>query len=72
MLWWTMGNSVTQYTLSIGSTPGGTDIHSQNEGTQTQVTVSNLPTNGETLYMTLTSQIEGQSYSNAYIYTAAQ
>jgi hypothetical protein len=67
---WTTGNSVTQITLSIGSIPGGTDIYSENEGMNTSATVNNLPTNGETLYVTLTSLIEGTSYSNSYTYTA--
>ena len=68
---WTTGNSVSSYTLSVGSTPGGTDIYTQNEGTNTSATVNNLPTNGQTLYITLTSVIEGQPYSNSYTYTAA-
>jgi hypothetical protein len=68
---WTTGNSVSSYALAIGSTPGGTDIYTANEGTNTQDTVNTLPTNGQTLYVTLTSMIEGQPYSNSYTYTAA-
>jgi hypothetical protein len=68
---WSTGNSVSNYTLSIGSTPGGTDIYTANEGTNTQDTVNTLPTNGQTIYVTLTSVIEGQNYTNSYSYTAA-
>jgi len=67
---WTSGNCVTQYTLSVGTTAGGTDIFSGNMGTNQSATVSNLPTNGSQIFVRLTSTIGGNTQSNDYTYTA--
>ena len=58
---WTSGRGATGYKLWIGSTPGGHDIDiatgSYPDGLQTRVT--NLPTNGEDLYVTLYALVNG-------------
>jgi len=48
---WTSGAGVTAYYLSIGSSAGGTNIYSRNVGLNLSTTVTNLPTNGMTLYV---------------------
>ena len=50
---WTGGTGVTKYYLSIGSIVNGTNIYSQNVGLNLSTTVTNLPTNGMTLYIQL-------------------
>jgi len=68
---WTPGTGATGYDLDIGSTLGGNDIYqSGNLGNVTQVTVNNLPSNGQTLYVTLFSLVNGQWAYNQYTYTA--
>ena len=68
---WTAGTGISQYTLYIGSTPGAHDIDYVNAGTATTKTVTNLPTNGGTLYITLYS-LNGSTYlKNSYTYVAA-
>jgi hypothetical protein len=70
MFSWTAGTGVNQYHLSIGTTAGGTNIYSLNQGASLSVTVSGLPTNGSTLYVRLWSLIaDGWGYSD-YTYTA--
>jgi len=68
---WTAGMGVTQYWLYVGSTPGGAQYYNQSTGTTQQATVSNLPTNGNTIYVQLWSLINGGWQSNNYTYTAA-
>lgn len=58
---WTAAQGATGYKLWVGSTPGGHDIDiatgSYPDGQQTRV--SNLPTNGEVLYVTLYAFVNG-------------
>jgi hypothetical protein len=65
---WTGGSS--PYTLRIGSPPGGSDIYSSGTNAQS-LTVSNLPTDGRTLYVRLFSVVNGKFVFNDYTYTAA-
>jgi Divergent InlB B-repeat domain len=67
---WSTGSGPTAYWLDIGNNAGGNNYYSQNQGTATSVSVSGLPTNGSTVYVTLYSQINGTWFSNAYTYTA--
>ncbi|MGB6690611.1 MAG: putative Ig domain-containing protein [Terracidiphilus sp.] len=68
---WTSGTAVTQYQLSVGTTPGGSDLATVNAGSATSAVVTNLPTNGCNLYVTLSS-LNGQTWlSNSYQYLAA-
>jgi len=68
---WTAGAGASAYWLDIGSTQGGNDVYqSGNLGNVTQVTVNGLPSNGETLYVTLWSLVNNQWLGNQYTYTA--
>jgi trimeric autotransporter adhesin len=68
---WTAGSGATAYWIDVGSTAGGHDIYSSgNLGNVLTTTVSGLPTNGSTVYVTLYSLVSGTWLSNAYTYTA--
>jgi hypothetical protein len=75
---WTAGANVSEYWLDVGTSLNGSNIYGRSqcppvaECTSTSVTVSNLPTNGSTVYVKLWWRI-GSSWSSAnYTYTAAQ
>ena len=67
---WTTGNA-TAYWLTVGTTPGGTQIFSSGQTGAHSATVGNIPTDGRTIYVHLWSLIGG-SWSGPpdYIYTA--
>jgi hypothetical protein len=67
---WTGGAGVAQYWLYVGTTPGSFDVVSRDAGTQLSTVVSNIPTNGQTLYVRLHSHIGGWQW-NDYTLTAA-
>jgi hypothetical protein len=68
---WTAGSSATAYWIDAGSVAGGNQYYqSGNMGNVLSATVSGLPTDGSTVYITLYSLIGGQWLSNAYTYTA--
>jgi len=68
---WTAGTLSTAYEIDAGSTPGGNNyFHSGNLGNVTSKTVTGLPTNGSTVYVTLFSLVGGQWLYNQYTYTA--
>lgn len=68
---WSAGTAATAYWLDIGNAPGGNQYYqSGNLGTALTKTVSGLPSNGSTVYVTLYSLVSGQWLSNAYTYTA--
>ncbi len=67
---WTSG-SATAYWLDIGSVPGGnTYYQSGNLGNALNASVSSLPADGSTIYVTLYSLIGGQWLNNSYTYTS--
>ena len=68
---WSPGGGVTQYSLYVGTHPGEHDVSYVNAGRKTSTTVSNLPRNGGTLFVTLWSNFGGTFQSNAYTYVAA-
>ena len=68
---WSYGTGVEQYTLYVGTTPGGHDLDYINAGLSTAVTVNNMPTNASTVYVTLYSRINGAYQTNSYTYLAA-
>ena len=68
---WTTGSGITGYSLAIGTRAGGTDVFNRDLGTAVSVTVSNLPTNGATLYVTLTSRIGATPQTRTYTLLAA-
>ena len=69
---WSTGTGPTQYSLDVGSSVGGNQYYSQNQGTGTSATVSGLPVDGSTVYVTLYSLVGGTWESNGYTFTAAQ
>ena len=69
---WTAGSDVTAYELSVGTTgPGSSNIYSPSAVTSTSAAVSGLPTNGATVYVTLSSEINGVWQPQYYSYTAS-
>ena len=68
---WTAGSGATAYWIDAGSTQGGNQyFQSGNIGNVTSYTVTGLPTNGSTVYITLWSLVGGQWVNNQYTYTA--
>jgi hypothetical protein len=61
----------TAYWVDIGSAAGGNNYYSSgNLGNVYATTVTTLPTNGSTVYVTLYDLVSGSWVSNAYTYTA--
>jgi hypothetical protein len=68
---WSSDSSATGYWVDIGSTAGGNDVYSSgNLGTATTTTVSTLPANGNTIYVSLYSYVGGQWLNNPVTYTS--
>ncbi len=68
---WTAGAGASAYWLVVGSTAGGDDYYSSgNLGLAQTTTVSTLPANGSTIYVTLYSDVGGRWVNNAYTYVS--
>jgi hypothetical protein len=68
---WSSDSSATAYWVDIGSTAGGNDVYSSgNLGTALTTTVSTLPANGNTIYVSLYSYVGGQWVNNPVTYTS--
>jgi hypothetical protein len=67
---WTAGGLVTSRFLSVGTTPGGTEIYGADQGTALSRSVSGLPTNGSTVYVRLRSTMGAVSENVDYQYTS--
>jgi hypothetical protein len=65
---WTTAAGATDYELTLGTALGATNLYVY-KGTAISTIVSTLPANGETVYATLYSKINGIWLSNAYLYT---
>jgi len=69
---WTAGSLSTAYWIDAGNTPEGNQyFQSGNIGDVTSYTVTGLPTDGSTIYITLWSYVNGSWLYNEYTYTAA-
>ncbi len=68
---WDAGIKVAQNALWIGRRPGGWDLHSSIVSSGLTQTVTNLPTDGSPVYVTLHSLINGVWQRNEYICNAA-
>jgi YVTN family beta-propeller protein len=68
---WSAGNGVAERYLSIGSTANGGDLYSAYQGAATSRNVSALPTDGRTIFVQLSSYINGAWQTRSYTYTAA-
>ena len=66
---WSPG-SATAYILAVGSSLHGADIYNSGQVTVLSKTVSNIPTDGRTIYVTLGSKVNGSWTSNSYTYKA--
>jgi hypothetical protein len=67
---WTAGSNVSDYVIYVGTTPGAKDVAGVDAHTNTSATISNIPVNGGTIYVTLYSKIGGLFQNVAYTYTA--
>jgi hypothetical protein len=69
---WTAEAGATQYYLSVGSTgAGSTNVYNSGWRTVTTWAADPLPTNGETLYVRLSTDYSGTVVHNDYTYTAS-
>jgi hypothetical protein len=69
---WTSETGATQYYLSVGSTGvGSTNVYNSGWRTVTTWPADPLPTNGETLYVRLSTDYSGTVVHNDYTYTAS-
>jgi hypothetical protein len=68
---WDTGTGVGNYSLYVGTTPGGRELYSATSSTIRSRTLTTLPTDGRKIHVTLWSQISGVWQSNSYLYTAA-
>lgn len=69
---WSAGTGATAYWLYLGSTGiRSQNLYSSGSTTATSITVSNVPTNGVTLYATLYSNLGGTWTPVSYTYTEA-
>lgn len=71
-LQWSPCNQATAYWIDVGSSAGGSQYYQSQSlpATTLSATVSNLPTNGGTVYVTLYSLVNGVWLNNQYTYTA--
>jgi hypothetical protein len=67
---WTAG-SATAYALFVGSSSTMADIYNSGVIHSLSATVTNMPTDGRTIYVTLASQVNGSWTANRYTYTAS-
>ena len=65
---WSGGSGVSDYVLYAGKSAGGKEYYSQDRGLNRTATVSNLPTDGSTIYVTLWSLIAGNWQSSEATY----
>jgi hypothetical protein len=67
---WTTGANVTEYDLYLGTTGvGSNNLYQSGHVTTTSATVTNLPSNGATIYARLLSYINGAWQYADYIFT---
>ena len=69
---WNPGNTATEFQLWVGTLGIGTsNLYNSGETGATTATVTDLPSNGETVYVRLYSLINGVWQYNSYTYTAS-
>jgi len=67
---WTAG-SANAFILTLGSAAKGTDIYSSGLTSSLSVIVSNIPTDGRTVFATLYSRVNNVWANNAFTYSAS-
>lgn len=68
---WSQGCQVTQYWLTIGTSPAGWDLYHQSQGAALSATVGGLPTDGRPVFVRLWSLIGGAWQFTDYAYRAS-
>ena len=69
---WSASGSVSQWTLQIGTTLGGNDLHDSGSlGTATSASVTGLPVDGQAIFVRLSSLVGGALQTDDFTYTAA-
>ncbi len=68
--WTAGGEEVTEYWLRIGSVPGGGDLLDAGMDNGLSAEVTDLPDDGSTLYVTLSSRIGADWFAESYEFTA--
>jgi hypothetical protein len=68
---WSPGSGALQYWLSVGTTPGGTQIYDAGQGTALLREVGGLPTDGSSVHVRLWSLLGNEWAVNDYSYVAA-
>ena len=68
---WSAGAAVTERYLTVGTTPGGSDVYGGYQGAALARLVTNLPTGSRTIYVRLNSWINGAWVVNSYTYVSA-
>ena len=68
---WTPGSRVEKFWLFIGTSAGNNNIYGADQGTNTSATVSNLPVNGQVIYVRLWSYVDGAWQFSDASYRAA-
>ncbi|MGB9609506.1 MAG: hypothetical protein ACPL7M_00925 [Bryobacteraceae bacterium] len=68
---WTPGSRVEKFWLFIGTSAGNNNIYGSDQGTNTSATVSNLPVNGQVIYVRLWSYVDGAWQFSDATYRAA-
>ena len=66
---WSAG-SATSYFLFVGNSSHKADIYNSGTVTVRSKTVTNIPTDGRTIYVTLGSQVNGSWVTQDYTYKA--
>jgi hypothetical protein len=67
---WSRGNADSAFRLRLGTAVGGSDLYDSGSITGTSVAVTHLPTNGTTIYATLSYKVSGVWHAEAFTYTA--
>ena len=68
---WTAVNGSSEYVLGVGRTTDANDIYFNGQGLRTSGTVSNLPTDGSTLYVKIWTHLASGWLSSNYTYKAS-
>jgi serine protease len=68
---WTPGNTATNFEFYVGTSVGSSNLYNSGNVTATTETVSDLPSNGETVYVRLYSLINGAWQSTDYTYVSS-
>jgi uncharacterized protein YbaP (TraB family) len=67
---WAPGNTAKNFELWVGTTAGSSNLYNSGSVTVTTETVSNLPSNGQPVYVRLLSYVDGVWDGTNYTYTA--